>query len=109
MAAIVDADDTTSIRVYEFFSSFLLNGISFVVRGGGGGGGGRRRFLCTYSSTVVCTDLLYMCRCAVNKNTKSPPLRAETLLLSCTLRAWRSVPLWTATITSMATRACAPD
>ena len=24
-------------------------------------------------------------------------------------RAWRSVPLWTATITSMATRACAPD
>ena len=38
-----------------------------------------------------------------------PPLRAETLLLSGTLRAWRSVPLWTATITSMATRACAPD
>jgi len=37
------------------------------------------------------------------------PLRAETLLLSGTLRAWRSVPLWTATITSMATRACAPD
>ena len=33
---------------------------------------------------------------------KSPPLRVETLLLSCTLRAWRSVPLWTATITSMA-------
>ena len=34
---------------------------------------------------------------------------AETLLLSCTLRARRSVTLWTATITSMATRACAPD
>ena len=33
-------------------------------------------------------------------------LRAETLLLSCTLRAWRGVPLWTATITSMATRTC---
>jgi len=31
------------------------------------------------------------------------------LLLSGTLREWRSVPLWTATITSMATRACAPD
>jgi len=45
----------------------VLNGISFVVRGGGGGGG--RRFLCTYS-TVVCTDLLYMCRCAVNKYTR---------------------------------------
>ena len=39
----------------------------------------------------------------------TPPLRAETLLLSCTLRAWRSVPLWTATITTMVTRACAPD
>ena len=30
---------------------FLLNGISFVVRGGGGGGG--RRFLCTYSLPTV--------------------------------------------------------
>ena len=29
--------------------SFLLNGISFVVRGGGGGG----RFCCTYSTTVL--------------------------------------------------------
>jgi len=37
--------------------SFLLNGISFVVRGGGGGG--RRRFLCTYSTVVqIC------CTCA---------------------------------------------
>jgi len=30
-------------------------------------------------------------------------------LHSQSLRVWRSVPLWTATITSMATRACAPD
>ena len=55
MAAIVDADDTTSIRVYEFFSSFLLNGISFVVRGGGGGGG-RRFFVPTIQ---YCTVLQY--------------------------------------------------
>jgi len=34
---------------------------------------------------------------------ESPPLRAETLLLSCTLRAWRSVSLWRATTTSVAT------
>ena len=38
-----------------------------------------------------------------------PSFAGGTLLLSGTLRAWRSVPLWTATITSMATRACAPD
>ena len=44
----------------EKCSSFILNGISFVVRGGGGGGGGgRRRFLCTYSTVVqIC------CTCA---------------------------------------------
>ena len=36
------------------YLSFLLNGISFVVRGGGG-----RRFLCTYSTVVqIC------CTCA---------------------------------------------
>jgi hypothetical protein len=66
VAAIVDVD-TTSTRVYEFLlSSFLLNGISFVVRGGGGGGG--RRF---FMYLQYCgTDLLYMCRCAVNKNTR---------------------------------------
>ena len=37
------------------------------------------------------------------------PQRRGLHLLSCTLRARRSVPLWTATITSMATRACAYD
>ena len=55
------------------FQSFLLNGISFVVRGGGG----RRRFLCTYS-TVVLTDLLYMCRCAVNKTPGRPRAQEGT-------------------------------
>jgi hypothetical protein len=39
----------------------------------------------------------------------SPPLRAEILLLSSTLRARRSVPFWAVTITSVATRACAPE
>ena len=33
----------------------------------------------------------------------------DTLLMISTLRAWRSVPFWTAIITSMATRAYAPD
>jgi hypothetical protein len=48
--------------------------------------------------------------------TQKPMLRAEVYACALrasqhrgTLRAWRSVPLWTATITSMATRACAPD
>jgi len=49
---------------------------------------------------------------SIRRGTTSSGLAAQggqkTLLLSCTLRAWRSVPLWTATITSMATRACAP-
>ena len=45
-----------------FRSSFLLNGISFVVRGGGGGGR-RRRFLilCSYSTVAqircTCADV----------------------------------------------------
>ena len=49
--------------------SFILNGISTVVRGG-------RRF---FVSIQYCsTDLLYMCRCAVNKTPSDPRAQEGT-------------------------------
>ena len=42
------------MKYIDIFTSFLLNGISFVVRGG-------RRFLCTYSTVLQYSSVVSTC------------------------------------------------